>query len=173
MCVKIINDDKNSIELARRFVVRTRANLLGPRAGPLSCSLVRRLSLRRRLRWVDDPRGMSRSTPSMTARLFFYLFLFIACCAAAAAPMRYSFVTGPGRMSGLPRASCLAACSVMIVAVIGAPMYNNIIIIITRWYTYHYIVIAIGVCAVVLRAGGAFLIPAICCIPNTHLYNSQ
>lgn len=33
-----------------------------------------------RLRWVDDPRGMSRSTPSMTARLFFYLFLFITYC---------------------------------------------------------------------------------------------
>lgn len=109
-----------------------RSALLLARSPPRPCIAARRLSLRRRLRWVDDPRGMSRSTPSMTARLFFYLFLFIA------APMRYSFVTGPGRMSVLPRASCLAACSVMMV-VIGAPTYNIIIIIITRSYTYHYI----------------------------------
>lgn len=66
MRVKIINDGKNSIELALRFVVRTRSNLLHPLAGPPVRSL--------RLRWVDDPRGMSRSTPSMTARLFFLPF---------------------------------------------------------------------------------------------------
>jgi len=55
-----------------------------------------------RLRWVDDPRGMSRSTPSMTARLFFLPFSFHYLL------HRDSFVTGPGRptdrrVSGLPR----------------------------------------------------------------------
>jgi len=106
-----------------------------------------------RLRWVDDPRGMSRSTPSMTARLFFYLFLFITYCTE----IRSLPVLADRPTAACPacRASCLA-CSVMVV--IAAPMYNIIIvIIITRSYGVHIIIVAIGVRAVVVRAGGAFL----------------
>jgi len=49
--------------------------------------------------------------------------------------------------------------------VIAAPMYN-IIIIITRSYGVHIIIVAIGVLAVVVLAGGAFLLDLLL-IPNT------
>ncbi|CAH1714132.1 unnamed protein product [Aphis gossypii] len=42
MCVKIINDDKNSIELALRFVVRTRSNQLHPPPPPPPVHLLSR-----------------------------------------------------------------------------------------------------------------------------------
>lgn len=45
-----------------------------------TCSMhsVRYVSLlSHRIQWVDDPRGMSRSTPSMTARLFIIIIFFL------------------------------------------------------------------------------------------------
>lgn len=102
------------------------------------CSLVRVSLSSLRLRWVDDPRGMSRSTPSMTARLFFFIFFFFSllyCTEIRSLPV----------LADRPRrASCLAACSVMMV-VTAVPMYNIIIIIlITRSSAGHSVIIILS-----------------------------
>lgn len=161
MCVKIINDGKNSIELAHRFVVRTRSNLLHPRAaGPPVRSLARQSrSLAHRpyrsplsvfdgsmilAACHDRPRRWPRD-------FFFYLFLFITYCTE----IRSLPVLADRRVQsdgGHRRAD------------VYYYYYNNTLVRRTHYYHSHRRARS--------RRTGAFL-PDLLLLPNTPLYRAK